>query len=452
MTGGEHSRPRPGGALGANRGLVLVTLAVMAVVAGLLTFASTRSGDGDGTQVRADGGSTTQPDGSAPSSGPPGSSGPTDSSGPDGTRPGTGPPAQKSTTTAKPAGGSKSSKGTKAITLAFAGDLLPHMPVNDKAADYGRNSGKPYDYAPMLAPMEAIIGGADLAICHMEVPLAPAGEPVTSYPSFGAPPELVDGAKAAGYDGCSTASNHSLDRGRAGLDALLDRFDQNQMKHAGTARNAAEGGGVATIYEVKGVKVANLSYAYGFNGYPIPADAPWSVNEISVDKVKTDSAKARAGGADLVVVSLHWGNEYESDPSQYQRDIAGMFLPSPDIDLVIGHHAHVVQPIEQVEGTYVVYGLGNQLSNQTQAPRRDGLTVVVEAEREGDRWKVSGIEAVPTWVDLGSFRVLPVVAAMADPATPAGLRNELSASYDRTVGIVNGPATPGVAVDPKPPS
>jgi poly-gamma-glutamate synthesis protein (capsule biosynthesis protein) len=431
--------------------LVLVTLAVVAVVAGLLAFASTRSVDPDRDQVRAGEGSTTQSDGSSPSSVPPGSSGATDSSGPDGTQPGTEPPVEKTTTTVKPKG-SKPSKGTKAITLAFAGDLLPHMPVNNRAQEYGRESGKPYDYAPMLAPMKPILGAADLAICHMEVPLAPAGEPVTSYPSFGAPAELVDGAKAAGYDGCSTASNHSLDRGRAGLDALLDRFDQNKMGHAGTARTAEEGGGVATVYEVKGVEVANLSYAYGFNGYPVPSEAPWSVNEISADKITADSAKARADGADLVVVSLHWGNEYESDPSGYQRDLAAQVLPSPDIDLVIGHHAHVVQPIEQVEGTYVVYGLGNQLSNQTQAPRRDGMTVVVEAEREGDQWKVSTIEAVPTWVDLGSFRVLPVVDAIADPATPAGLRNELSASYDRTVGIVNGPATPGVTVDPKPPA
>ena len=412
-------------------------MVVLVVPVVLVVLVATRQDD-KADSLPAEGPTTTAAEAAGPTSGPPeggASSAPTN-----------GEPEEQTTTTAKPA------QGPKSITLAFAGDLLPHMPVNNMAEQYGAESGKPFDYAPMLAPMAPALGGADLAICHMEVPLAPPGERVTSYPSFGAPAELVDGARAAGYDGCSTASNHSLDRGQAGLATLLDRFDQQGLQHAGTARTAEEGDGRATRYDVKGVPVAHLSYAYGFNGYPIPSDAPWSVNEISADKIKADAARARAGGAELVVVSLHWGTEYDSDPSQYQRDVAGMLVPSPDIDIVIGHHAHVVQPIEEVGGTYVVFGLGNQLSNMEQAPRRDGLTVVVEAERHGDRWTVSGIEAVPTWVDLATFRVLPVVATMADPATSANLRNELSGSYDRTVAIVTGSATPGVTVAPKPPS
>ena len=341
--------------------------------------------------------------------------------------------------------------GPDRLSLVFAGDLLPHSPLNVKAAEYGKAAGAPYDYAPMLAPMKGIIESADVAICHMEVPSAPDGEPVTSYPSFGAPPELVDGARSAGYDGCSTASNHSLDRGKAGLKRLLDQFDAVGLRHNGTARTADEGGGVATVYDVDGVKVANLSYAYGFNGYKIPVDAPWSVNEIDVPAIQAAAAKARADGADLVVLSLHWGNEYQHDPSDYQRDIAAQLLPSPDIDVIVGHHAHVVQPIEQVDGTYVVFGLGNQVSNQTQLPRRDGLTARLTAERAADgSWSVTGVEAIPTFVDLPSFRVLPVVDTLADPATPAGLRSELAASYDRTATVINGPATAGVKLAPKP--
>ncbi|MEO6989437.1 MAG: CapA family protein, partial [Aquihabitans sp.] len=320
-----------------------------------------------------------------------------------------------------------------------------------KAAEYGAAAGVAYDYAPMLAPMKPILDPADVAICHMEVPSAPDGEPVTSYPSFGAPPELVDGAKSAGYDGCSTASNHSLDRGKAGLKRLLDQFDAVGLSHNGTARTAEEGGGVATVYDIDGVKVANISFAYGFNGYKIPEDAPWSVNEISVAAIEEASAKARADGADLVVISLHWGNEYQHDPSDYQRDIAGQLLPSPDIDVIVGHHAHVVQPIEKVDGTYVVFGLGNQVSNQTQLPRRDGLTARLTAVRAADgSWSVTSVEAIPTFVDLPSFRVLPVVDTMADPATPAGLREQLSGSYDRTAEVINGPGTLGVTLAPKP--
>ena len=302
----------------------------------------------------------------------------------------------------------------------------------------------------MLAPMAPIIGGADVAICHLEVPVHPPGQAITTYPSFGAPPELVDGAKAVGYDGCSNASNHSLDRGRAGIAATLDRFDQLGLRHAGTARSVEEGA-VITVYDVDGVRVAHLSYAYGFNGYPIPAEAPWAVNQIDPARIRGDAARARAEGADLVVVSLHWGTEYVHEPSRYQRQAASEILPSPDIDLVVGHHAHVVQPVGQVAGTYVIWGLGNQLANQRQVPRSDGLTAVATAQRDEDgRWSVRGVEAVPTWIEPGSFRVLPVVPTLADPAISAALRADLSASYDRTAAVVTGAGTPGVTLAPKP--
>ena len=340
--------------------------------------------------------------------------------------------------------------GPQNITLAFAGDLLPHGPINARAAQYGRATGKPYDYAPMLAPMAPIITKADVAICHMEVPVAPPGQPITTYPSFGSPPQLVDGAKSAGYDGCSNASNHSLDRGRAGIQATLDRFDQDGMHHAGTARTALEAITI-TKYQVKGLTVAHLSYAYDFNGYRLPADAPWAANKIDPKRIRADAARARREGADLVVVSLHWGTEYDSNPSRYQRDVASQILTSKDISLVIGCHAHVVQPIGKVNGTYVVWGMGNQLANQRQVPKSDGITVIATAHRSPNgKWGIAGIEAVPTWIEAGSFRVLPVVATLRNPATSPGLRNELTASYDRTVNVLRRQPTNGVTVAARP--
>lgn len=335
------------------------------------------------------------------------------------------------------------------LTLAFSGDVLPHSPLNNQAAAYGTDSGRAYDYGPMFAPMQGVLDEADAAICHMEVPLAPTGEAVTSYPSFGAPAELVDDLRRAGYEGCSTSSNHSLDRGQDGIRTTLDRFDLNDLRHTGTARSQEEADTVTT-YEVAGAKVAHLSYAYDFNGYRIPDDAPFSVNQIDPGRVAADAARARDQDADLVVVSLHWGTEYDSEPSAYQRDIAERLLPSSDIDLVIGHHAHVVQPIDQIDGTYVVWGLGNQLSNQTQDPRRDGLTVLATATRSDDGWSFTGIEAVPTFVDLDTFEVLPVTEVLADPDVLPGLRDQLSASYDRTATILLGGRAPGVILDPKP--
>ena len=336
------------------------------------------------------------------------------------------------------------------MTLAFAGDLLPHLPLVARAAAYGRGHGDRYDFKPMLAPMRPIIEGADLAICHMETPVAVDQDHLSGYPTFGGPVELVDAAKVTGYDGCSTASNHSLDQGRAGIAATLGRFDLDGLEHAGTARTAAEGS-TTTMYDVKGAKVAHLSYAYGFNGYRIPPSAPFAVNQIDVDRIHADAARARAAGAQLVVVSLHWGTEYQHEPNAFQRDVANRLLPSPDIDLIIGHHAHVVQPIEQVKGTYVVWGMGNQLADQPDVPKSDGLTVVAHAQQQPNgRYRVTGIDAVPTFIEPGTFRVLPIVRTLQDLATPAALRALLAASYDRTAAVLASRHTPGLTLAPRP--
>ncbi|MCB1039899.1 MAG: CapA family protein, partial [Acidimicrobiales bacterium] len=172
---------------------------------------------------------------------------------------------------------------------------------------------------------------------------APDQGQISGYPSFGAPDELLDAVKDVGYDGCSNASNHSLDRGRAGIDRTLAQMDARGLRHAGTARTAEEGA-ATTFYEVGGAKVAHLSYAYGFNGYSIPADAPFAANQIDVARIRADAALARRRGAALVIVSLHWGEEYRSAPTAFQREVASALLPSPDIDVIVGHHAHVVQP------------------------------------------------------------------------------------------------------------
>ena len=419
-----------------SRALVLAgaAIALVAFVVGLSIVIDRAGGQGDGSgrgAVAAGGSSTTRP-------APPSTSTSTTSS------------TTTSTTTSAPPTTTTTTPAPAAITLAFAGDLLPHLPLVDVAAGYGRGHGDRYDFKPMLAPMRPIIEGTDIAICHMETPVAPDQDRLSGYPAFGAPVELVDAAKVTGYDGCSTASNHSLDQGRPGIAATLDRFDLDHLRHAGTARTPEEGAAV-TMYDAKGVRVAHLSYAYGFNGYRIPADAPWAVNQIDVDRIHRDATAARRAGAQLVVVSLHWGTEYQHAPDGYQRDVAARLLPWPDIDVVIGHHAHVVQPIEQVEGTFVVFGLGNQLANQQQVPKSDGLTVVLHAQRRPDgRYGVASIEAVPTWIEPGTFRVLPIVRTLQDPATSAALRQQLAASYDRTAAVLDVAHHPGITLAPRP--
>ena len=342
--------------------------------------------------------------------------------------------------------------GPETITLAFAGDILTHGPVNAAARGFGAGSGAAYDYAPMFAPLATILSGTDLPLCHLEVPLAPTAEQISGYPVFGAPGELIAGIASAGYRGCSTASNHALDKGIAGVQATLDTFDRHRLGHAGTARTADEAA-TPRIYDVRGAQVAHLSYSYGFNGIQPPPDAPWAANPIDAPRIVADAGQARAAGADLVVVSLHWGTEGQAAPDTQQQALAPVLAASADIDLLVGHHAHVVQPIQRINGKIVIFGLGNQLSNQRSPAQLDGLTAIATATRDATgRYAVTAVEAVPTWMDKSGWRVLPVTSTLADPSAPAGLRQQLVASYQRTMATLTGAGpVEGLTAAPLPP-
>lgn len=259
------------------------------------------------------------------------------------------------------------------FTLVAAGDVLPHGPV---VASATTSAG--YNFVPLMAPVQPYIEGADLALCHMEVPVVPPGIEPSGYPLFGAPPEMVRDLAAVGWDGCSTASNHSVDRKFDGVTATLETMDEYGMGHAGTARSADEAAQVQ-MYEVtegqRSISIANISYAYGLNGLPVPDGKPWSVdtfnaNAADASPIIASAQRARDQGADVVVASVHCCVEYRTEPTSAQRSLAEKIAASGLVDLYIGHHAHVPQPIEKLpggphgDGMWTAFGLGNYLSNQ----------------------------------------------------------------------------------------
>jgi poly-gamma-glutamate synthesis protein (capsule biosynthesis protein) len=279
-----------------------------------------------------------------------------------------------------------------------------------------------------------VIAGADLALCHLETPLSPDDAELASYPVFETPHELAPAISWAGYDGCSTASNHALDGGAEGVRATLRWLDRAGLGHAGTARTRGESRRVTT-YDVRGVSIAHLSWSWGFNGFE--PDDPWRANRIDVPAVLRAAKAARRAGADLVVVSLHWGAEYQGTPTAWQEEVADALTRSRTIDLLVGHHAHVVQPLARVNGTWVAYGLGNILSGMTSSlgteSVQDGVVLLARAERSGGGWSIGGLSVVTTRVEYGTWRVLPVLRTLrrADPS-PA-LAAELRASDERTL-------------------
>ncbi|WP_324277485.1 CapA family protein [Blastococcus brunescens] len=239
----------------------------------------------------------------------------------------------------------------ESFTLVATGDVLVHQ---DRALTAGAEQPDgSYDFSAVFAPVAPLIEAADLAICHLETPVAPRGGPYRGYPSFAVQPEIVDALVGAGYDACTTASNHSLDDGTAGLVRTLDTLDAAGIAHAGTYRSEAESL-EPTLVDAGGVTVGLVAGTFGLNGVPLPTGREWSVDVApapDVDGVLAAASRARTAGAEVVVASLHCCVEYRHDPTDDQVDAATALLASPDVDLVLGHHAHVVQPIEAVAGS-----------------------------------------------------------------------------------------------------
>ncbi len=305
----------------------------------------------------------------------------------------------------------------ESFTLVATGDVLIHQ---DRALTAGaRQDDGGYDFSAVLAPVAPLIGAADLAICHLETPVAPPGGPYRGYPSFAVQPEIVDALAGAGYDLCSTASNHSLDDGTEGLVRTLDALDAAGVAHTGTYRSEQESAR-PRIVDVRGVRVGHVAATFGLNGVPLPAGREWSVDVVEVPDVApvlAAAARARAAGAEIVVASLHCCLEYQHDPTEAQITAVRALLASPDIDLVLGHHAHVVQPVELVDGEWAAYGLGNHIAEHATRghPTEDSVMARFTFTRgEDGRFAVTAAEAVPLAIELGdgAVRVVP-----ADPET-----------------------------------
>ncbi|PIB08451.1 hypothetical protein B1C81_15870 [Streptomyces sp. HG99] len=332
-------------------------------------------------------------------------------------------PAQQSGYPAAPAPAS-------GFTLVASGDVLPHGSLIERAnADAGGNG---YDFRPMLAGVQPVVSGADLAICHVGMVYG-AGDD-TGFPAFMTPPEVAEGLAATGYDSCSTASNHALDDGAAGIQRTLDALDSAGVRHAGSARTEEEATSV-TMMNAGGAKVAHLAYTYDTNGIPLPPEQLWAVNPIDPDRIVADAKAARGAGADVVVVSLHWGTEWQEEPDEQQLQLSEQLTAShtngrPDIDLILGTRTHIPQAYEKVNGTWVVYGLGDQISGEmvdhqgVGDPRGSASTIArftfAPPAQGGGRWEVTKAEFLPQTLDLDAGRVITLNPALDQGARAGG--------------------------------
>jgi len=323
------------------------------------------------------------------------------------------------------------------FTLAASGDILIHAPIIREAKALG--NGKTYEFNAMFDDVRPTISAADFAICHQETPIS-ADDTNLSQPntlSFNAPTEIAGALKKAGFDACDTASNHTWDRQIKGVNETIAVLEAAGLGHAGSSRNQQEAD-TPPIYDVKGVKVGHLAYSYDIYNTAgpdkqVPPEAPWLKSmlwpALGAEGMLAEAHALKARGAEFVVMSIHWGDQYNHQPNAQQRQLAKDPLASPDVDLILGDHVHVVQPCEKIGDKYVMYGMGNFLSNQSPTQDRtlvsdnqDGsLETYTVDETSPGQLRVTKMQYTPTWVVIPGHKI-----AIASPTN-------FKDSYNRTV-------------------
>ncbi len=283
------------------------------------------------------------------------------------------------------------------ISLLFIGDIMGH---DDQIISARDTVTQTYNFDTVFSYIKPAISEADIAFANFEVTLA--GRPYSGYPRFSSPDALAVACANGGIDYLVTANNHAADRYNKGITGTINKLDSIGIPHTGTFLNAADREILTPLMISKGgVLIALLNYTYGINAANIPE--PVIVNILDKDQITKDVNKAKEKNADLIILFLHWGIEYDSVPSEYQTALAEYFF-STGVDFVIGSHPHVIQKMVWTKNNdtgkdkVVVYSLGNFVSNQRK-PKTDGGSMVrIELVKSGNSISVSDVKYYLTWV------------------------------------------------------
>ena len=280
------------------------------------------------------------------------------------------------------------------IRITAAGDNLLHNTVSFACAlpEGG------YDFHPVYENIKKIIGGSDIAFINQEVMLT--GE-ASAYPNLAAPTENADALIDAGFNVINLATNHTLDKGVSGLETCLETVHARPFDAVLGAFRTEEESTQLCILEKQGIRFGFLSYTYGLNGYRLPSDKQWKIALIDETKIQNDLAAIRPE-CDYLIVSMHWGNEYQTTESSYQNELAQL-LCDGGADLIIGTHPHVLQPMKWLERedghkTLCAYSLGNFVSNQHKRATMLGGILEVELlfEKDGTLKEIASAGVIPT--------------------------------------------------------
>lgn len=299
---------------------------------------------------------------------------------------------------------------TEKVKLGAIGDILIHDTVYEDA--YSNNS---YDFKPMFSNVKNHLMEPDLLLANQETLLGGVEIGLSSYPSFNSPVEVGDALLDAGVDIVSNANNHTLDKSEKGVLKSISNLDAAGLPYVGSFKDTEDQQKLRVLYK-NGIKVCYLSYTYGTNGIPVPLGKDHLVNLIDRELMKLEINRAK-DQSDIVVMSIHWGNEYQRFPTDEQKDLA-QFLVDEGVDIIFGHHPHVLQPMEWLSApdgrkALVVYSLGNFLSGQMWDYKDIGGLATIEITKRitPDKTEIvlQNPEFMPTFVSSSRQRDYQVV-------------------------------------------
>ena len=329
-------------------------------------------------------------------------------------------------------------------SIVAVGDIIVHeeqlkAQINEETGEYNFNNNFKY--------VKSHIESADIALANLETTLAGEKQGYTGFPRFNSPSSIVDAIKDCGFDILSTVNNHTIDRGSLGVFSTLEEIRKRNLKAIGTRESLGKKPYI--IEEVKGIKIGIISYSYEtprkgttktLNALEIPRDAVELLNTFSYEYIKEDLNKIKlqidemkSQGAEAIIFFIHWGNEFERNPNVHQKSIANE-LCDYGVDVILGSHPHVIQPIEFITSkktgkrSVVAYSMGNFISNQqyertNNRYTEDGLIVNIQIRKnKGSKdITISEVSYIPTWVhrysdsdkDKFVYEILPLTDALA---------------------------------------
>lgn len=323
-------------------------------------------------------------------------------------------------------GNSPDCPDTDCISMLVNGDLLfhPNLWKHFAGANTAATDGTAFDFTPLFETMKPYIQASDIAVCEFETPIAKRGGPYTGYPVFNVPPEVADAAASVGYTACTHATNHSWDQGADGIARLWDTLASKGIAQTGSYKNEGDSTKPLVIDSpTGGGKLGLVTGTVSLNG--MTADHDWQVDRLreagdpqhqsDIDRAVAKAKAAREQGADVVAMAMHSVQEYIDYADSWQVSEAHELADTGAFDVIYGAGCHCAQPIENYNGTWIIYGLGNTVTVSAPASRivnNQGVTARIQfAGRKGvaGAWRVSRIDWVPTAnMRQGSYQWCPI--------------------------------------------